>query len=82
MWIPPTWNKDMAPTPADQQIMADPDKNFRVYDASDRSLSSKLPGPPISIIPWAAIPPPSWASIEDLIDTSADAKAICRSSTC
>lgn len=27
---------NMAPTPADQQIMADPDKNFRVYDASDR----------------------------------------------
>jgi hypothetical protein len=28
------------PTPTDQQIMADPDKNFRVYDASDRTLSS------------------------------------------
>jgi hypothetical protein len=26
----------MQPTPADQQIMADPDKNFRVYDLSDR----------------------------------------------
>jgi hypothetical protein len=31
---------NMAPTAADQQIMADPDKNFRVYDGSDRSLSS------------------------------------------
>jgi hypothetical protein len=27
---------NMAPTPADQQIMADPDKNFRVYDGSSR----------------------------------------------
>jgi hypothetical protein len=26
----------MQPTAADQQIMSDPDKNFRVYDASDR----------------------------------------------
>ena len=31
--------QSMQPTPADQQIMADPDKNFRVYDASDRSFS-------------------------------------------
>lgn len=32
--------QNLQPTPADQQIMADPDKNFRVYDASDRSFSS------------------------------------------
>jgi hypothetical protein len=28
--------QNVQPTQADQQIMADPDKNFRVYDASDR----------------------------------------------
>jgi len=27
-------DSEMAPTPADQQISADPDKNFRVYDAT------------------------------------------------
>jgi len=37
---PADLDQGMAPTQADQQIMADPDKNFRVYDASDRSLSS------------------------------------------
>ena len=36
---PADLDQGMAPTQADQQIMADPDKNFRVYDASDRSLS-------------------------------------------
>ena len=28
------------PGPAEQQIMADPDKNFRVFDATDRSFTS------------------------------------------
>lgn len=37
---PADLENNMAPTPADQKIMGDPDKNFRVYDASDRSLSS------------------------------------------
>ncbi len=37
---PADFDQGLAPTPTDQQIMADPDKNFRVYDASDRSLSS------------------------------------------
>jgi hypothetical protein len=37
---PADLEQNMQPTPADQQIMADPDKNFRVYDASDRSFSS------------------------------------------
>ena len=36
---PADLDQGMAPTQADQQIMADPDKNFRVYDGSDRSLS-------------------------------------------
>jgi hypothetical protein len=37
---PADQEQNMQPTPADQQIMADPDKNFRVYDAGDRSFSS------------------------------------------
>jgi hypothetical protein len=36
---PADLEQGMAPSQADQQIMADPDKNFRVYDESDRSLS-------------------------------------------
>jgi len=37
---PADLEQNMQPTPADQQIMADPDQNFRVYDASDPSFSS------------------------------------------
>jgi hypothetical protein len=37
---PEDLQQSMQPTAADQQIMADPDKNFRVYDASDRSFTS------------------------------------------
>jgi len=33
--------QNVQPTQADQQIMADPDKNFRVYDASDRGQFSQ-----------------------------------------
>jgi len=36
---PADLEQSLQPTPADQRIMADPDKNFRVWDASDPSFS-------------------------------------------
>jgi hypothetical protein len=38
---PADLEQSVQPSPADQQIMADPDKNFRVYDASDRGQFSQ-----------------------------------------
>jgi len=49
----------LAPTPADQQIRKDPEKNFRVFDKTSQG-PLKMPGLPTSTIPLVVILLQNW----------------------